>query len=69
MSEQSERGNDNKGTIEGAGRAGQPARRPYAPPRILSSDPLEMAAVVCDPPTGGFGKPPTGAPTCARTGS
>jgi hypothetical protein len=26
-------------------------RRPYAPPRVLSAEPLEAAAAVCDPPT------------------
>jgi hypothetical protein len=31
-------------------------RRRYAPPRLLSSEPLELAAATCNPPTGGFGK-------------
>ena len=31
-------------------------RRPYTPPRILSAEPLEAAAAICDPPSGGFGK-------------
>ena len=31
-------------------------KRPYSPPRLLSSEPLELAAGTCDPPTGPYGK-------------
>jgi hypothetical protein len=31
-------------------------RRPYTPPRVLSAEPLEAAAVTCDPPEQPFGK-------------
>ena len=42
-------------------------RKPYSPPSILSAEPLEAAAVVCDPPTLGFGK--TTPPICTTNGS
>ena len=32
------------------------ARRPYTPPRVVSSEDLELAAATCDPPVGGRGK-------------
>ena len=32
------------------------ARRRYAPPRLLSSEPLELSAATCDPPTGALRK-------------
>lgn len=34
-------------------------RQTYSPPRVLSSEQLEAAAVTCSPPAGGFGKPGT----------
>ncbi len=49
--------------------ASQKRKRPYEPPQILSSEPLEAAAATCDGKgTGGFGK---SVPTCspARLGS
>lgn len=42
-------------------------RKPYSAPSILSAEPLEAAAVVCDPPTLGFGK--TTPPVCTTLGS
>lgn len=45
-----------------------PRRGPYTPPRILSAEPLEIAAAVCYPPTALFGKNKT-AFTCATLGS
>lgn len=44
--------------------------RPYAPPRVMSAEPLEAAAATCNPPTGGFGKrsPPTPG-ACTSLGS
>lgn len=44
-------------------------RRPYTPPRILSIEPLEVAAAACDPPTGGFGKDVGGPFGCTTLGS
>lgn len=43
-------------------------RRPYHPPRIVSAEPLEAAAAVCFPPTGGLGKSYP-APPCTTLGS
>ena len=40
---------------------------PYVPPKILSVEPLETMAALCDPPVGGLGK--TGPPFCAVLGS
>jgi hypothetical protein len=45
------------------------ARRPYAPPRLLSSEPLELSAATCDPPTGTFGKKFVPPNTCKHLGS
>jgi hypothetical protein len=42
-------------------------RRPYLAPKLLSAEPLELAAATCDPATGGFGK--VGPPTCVTDGS
>ncbi len=44
-----------------------PKEQTYEPPRILSIEPLEVAAAVCDPPVGGFGK--IGPPFCGVLGS
>lgn len=41
-------------------------RQPYAPPRVLSAEPLEAAAATCDPPSGPFGK---SIPPCFTLGS
>jgi hypothetical protein len=43
------------------------APKAYEPPKILSVEPLEVAAAVCNPPTGGFGK--AGPPICGTLGS
>lgn len=43
------------------------APKAYEPPKILSVEPLEVAAAVCNPPTGGFGK--AGPPICGTIGS
>lgn len=43
-------------------------RGPYSPPRILSAEPLEVAAAVCFPPTALFGKRTTPF-ACATLGS
>ncbi|MEM8963682.1 MAG: hypothetical protein AAGD38_19525 [Acidobacteriota bacterium] len=39
----------------------------YEPPKVLSIEPLELAAATCAPATGGFGK--VGPPTCGTLGS
>ncbi|GEM_PF-2486740 len=44
------------------------ARRPYTPPRLLSSEPLELSAGTCDPAYGGFGKSYPSY-TCQKAGS
>ncbi len=51
--------------------AGNGRKRPYAPPRLLSSEPLELAAGTCDPPTGPYGKAfnPGPPPICYALGS
>jgi hypothetical protein len=37
-------------------------RRRYTPPRLLSSEPLELAAATCSPPAPPYGKT---VPTCS----
>jgi hypothetical protein len=45
-------------------RAAAQNKRPYEEPRIISEEPLEVAAASCNPPTGGYGK--TLGPSCAK---
>ena len=44
-----------------------PRPRAYEAPAILCVEPLEVAAALCDPPAGGFGK--SGPPLCGTMGS
>ncbi len=64
-----DRGNsDLRDTESGKNRA-EDHKPDYQAPRILSIEPLEVAAAVCDPPTGLFGKvfvPPS---SCSTLGS
>jgi len=46
---------------------GPQKKKPYEAPRIVSDEPLEVAAALCDPPTGGFGK--SDPLRCGRHGS
>ncbi len=62
-------------TLGGGGEVGteaaasHPGRRPYGPPRLLSSEPLELAAGTCSPPTEPFGKTHIPPSTCTQLGS
>ncbi|MEP0774846.1 MAG: hypothetical protein HRF46_10865 [Acidobacteriota bacterium] len=47
----------------------RPGRKPYGPPRLISSEPLEFAAGTCSPPTGPFGKTYVPPSTCTQLGS
>lgn len=53
----------------GTGRTGKAGRKPYGPPRLISSEPLEFAAGTCSPPTGPFGKSYVPPSTCTQLGS
>ena len=55
------KGNDRHVLKDNAG------RRPYAAPRVLSSELLELAAAACEPSNSAFGKAPF--PSCGQPGT
>lgn len=49
--------------------ASRSVRKRYGPPRLIVSEPLELAAGTCSPPTGPFGKTFVPPSTCTQLGS
>jgi hypothetical protein len=49
---------------EGEAISGDGGKRSYSPPRLLSSEPLELAAATCFPPVNQYGKQYSPPSTC-----